>query len=172
MSSSNNLEVWQRGPIADVPSLLQPVAHALVQAAEDVEKFLVDFPDSLLWERPQGVASVGFHLQHLTGVVDRLFTYAKAEPLLDEQLKSLSREGLPDENIKVTDLVLKFQQEVDKALAQLKQTNEDRLLEHRGVGRKQIPSTVIGLLFHAAEHSQRHVGQLLVTAKILQGQSK
>src|SRR5579884_2421562 len=78
-------EVWLRGPLPDIPSLLQPVAHAILQAQEEVSAEMKDFPEKLLWERPAGVASVGFHLQHLTGVLDRLFTYASGESLNEEQ---------------------------------------------------------------------------------------
>ena len=82
-------EVWLRGPLEGVPPLLQPVGHALLQALEEVNKIMSGFPEELLWERPAGVASVGFHLQHLTGVLDRLFSYAKGLPLTPEQLASL-----------------------------------------------------------------------------------
>lgn len=168
MSEKNTeLEVWQRGPIEGVPALLQPVAHALLQAVEDVEKEMSTFPETLLWERPGGVASVGFHLKHLRGVADRLFTYARGEMLNEEQMRQLKSETPADEGISVQDLVDDFRKQVTTALNQLKNTDTAILTDTRGVGRKQIPSTVIGLLFHAAEHTQRHVGQLIVTARIL-----
>jgi len=85
----SELEVWQRGPIEGVPALLQPVAHALLQAIEDVEKETSAFPLELIWEKPGGVASVGFHLKHVRGVVDRLFTYARGEMLSDGQIHAL-----------------------------------------------------------------------------------
>jgi hypothetical protein len=74
-------EVWLRGPVENIPSLLQPVAHALLQAREEVSELLENFPNELLWEKPAGVASTGFHLQHLSGVLDRLFTYARGQPV-------------------------------------------------------------------------------------------
>ena len=74
-------ETWLRGPVPDIPPLLQPVAHALLQAAEEVAALLTDFPAEKLAERPLGLASVGFHLRHLTGVLDRTFTYARSEAL-------------------------------------------------------------------------------------------
>lgn len=159
-------EVWLRGPIAGVPALLQPVAHALLQAREEVDALLQDFPEALLWRRPAGVASVGFHLQHLSGVVDRLFTYARGEPLTQQQREALAAEGEPPElGGSVEDLVHAFHQQVERALDQLRMTEEHTLLQARAVGRRQLPSTVLGLLFHAAEHVQRHVGQLLVTVR-------
>src|SRR5690349_20035620 len=86
-------EVWLRGPVTGVPPLLQPVAHALLQAREEVSAYVADFPSERLWEKPARMASVGFHLMHLTGVLDRLFTYAKRQPLSPEQLKALAAEG-------------------------------------------------------------------------------
>ena len=88
-------EAWLRGPIEGVPDSLQPVAHALIQAREEARDMLRDFPAELLWTRPGGVASVGFHLQHISGVVDRLFTYARGESLTAEQRDALAREGSP-----------------------------------------------------------------------------
>ncbi|ALJ00430.1 DinB family protein [Rufibacter tibetensis] len=168
MEKEEKLEVWLRGPLPGVPPLLQPVAHALLQAREEVEHYLITFPEDLLWEKPAGLASVGFHLQHLTGVLDRLFTYARGEQLSPEALSYLKSEGAPPAGgTTVHTLVKSFAFQVDKALEQIKFTDEQTLLETRGVGRSQIPSTVLGLLFHAAEHTQRHVGQLLVTSKVL-----
>ena len=161
------MEYWLSGPVENIPSLLQPVAHALLQAREEVRESVRDFPDKLLWEKPAGAASVGFHLQHLTGVLDRLFTYARSEQLNQQQLEYLKAEGKGTESIQVSGLLENFSRQVDIALTQLQRTREDSLLDFRGVGRKQIPSNVLGLLFHAAEHSQRHTGQLLVTAKFL-----
>ena len=163
-------EVWLRGALPDIPPLLQPVAHALLQAREEVNALMSDFPDVLLWNRPAGVASVGFHLQHLTGVLDRLFTYARGKSLTTDQLARLSEEGHPKGNTLTVDvLVNRFNRQIDTALNQLRTTDESTLTEPRGVGRAQLPSTVLGLLFHAAEHTQRHVGQLLVTARVLRG---
>lgn len=167
MAESKAPEVWLRGPLPDVPLLLQPAAHALLQAREEVEALMQGFPDSLLWERPAGVASPGFHLQHLSGVIDRLFTYAKGQKLNENQLTALRAEGQPVENLTVLVLVTRFHEQVDNALEQLKRTDEKTVLEFRGVGRAQLPSTVLGLLAHAAEHTMRHVGQLLVTVRVL-----
>jgi uncharacterized damage-inducible protein DinB len=162
-------EVWLRGPLPGVPPLLQPVAHALLQAREEVTEIMVDFPAAKLAERPLGLASVGFHLRHLAGVLDRTFTYARGEALSATQLAYLGAEGQPPTHEgAVPELVQKFAAQVDDALVQLKATPESSLAEWRGVGRAQLPSTVIGLLVHAAEHTTRHVGQLLVTARVVQ----
>jgi uncharacterized damage-inducible protein DinB len=161
-------ETWLRGPIDGVPDLLQPIAHALLQAGEENRRLLQGFPAQLLWSRPAGLASVGFHLQHMAGVVDRLFTYARGESLSVEQQDMLGREGhQPLTGGDVAQLLDAFDAQVDRAVAQLRVTSPDALTTPRAVGRKQLPSTVMGLLFHAAEHVQRHSGQLLVTAKML-----
>lgn len=164
------MEAWLRGPIDGVPPLLQPVAHSLVQAREEIRAMLREFPDELLWTGPAGVASVGFHLQHVSGVVDRLFTYARGETLTNEQREALANEGKPNSTAsRVADLLEVFDARVDRALSQLRGTPAQVLTEPRGVGRQQLPSTVLGLLFHAAEHVQRHTGQLLVTAQVQLG---
>jgi len=170
MADNHKTEVWLRGPLEGVPALLQPVAHALLQAREEVNDLMVDFPEILLWVKPVGMASPGFHLQHLAGVLDRLFTYAKGEALTQHQLTKLSLEGkMPEINYSVITLLEIFNRQVDEAIKQLSETDELILTEKRGVGRAQLPSTVIGLYTHAAEHIMRHVGQLLVTARILRG---
>jgi uncharacterized damage-inducible protein DinB len=167
MSKPKLPEVWMRGPVEGIPALLQPVAHALLQAQEEVHELLQDFPESLLWQQPAGVASVGFHLQHMTGVLDRLFTYARNSRLSQQQLDYLKRESEPAEHITVPFMLSAFDEQLSMALHDLKKMDPSTLTEHRGVGRQQLPSTVLGLLFHAAEHTMRHTGQLLVTVKML-----
>ena len=162
------LEVWQRGPLPGISALLQPVAHALLQAREEVAELEALINENLIWERPGGVASPGFHLQHLSGVLDRVFTYARNESLTEDQLIQLHDEDVsPNSLLTITGLVTRFNMQVDKALNQLKQTDERTLTEFRPVGRKLLPSTVIGLLVHGAEHTMRHLGQLRVTIMIL-----
>ncbi|GAB3786170.1 hypothetical protein GCM10028818_49110 [Spirosoma horti] len=161
-------EVWLRGPLSDVPPLVQPIAHALMQAREEVTALMHNFPEQLLWARPAGVASVGFHLQHLTGVLDRLFTYARSEALSTDQLTALASEGKSDQaTVFAQELVYQFVKQVDQALGELQRIDEQRLTDFRGVGRAQLPSTLIGLLTHAAEHTMRHVGQLSVTVRVI-----
>ncbi len=158
-------EPWLRGPMEGVPPLLQPLAHALQQAREDARGAAAGLPAELLWARPAGVASVGFHLRHVAGVLDRLLTYARGEALTRGQLAYLAAEGSagePDAGA----LLDALDAAVDRATAQLRATDERTLTEPRAVGRAALPSTVAGLLTHAAEHAQRHVGQLLVTARV------
>jgi len=161
------MEYWLRGPVEGIPALLQPVAHALLQAREEINLAVAGFPQERLWEKPAGLASVGFHLQHLAGVLDRLFTYAREEGLSEAQFAFLKAEGVAAE-ISIETLLQQFNRQVDLALEQLAGTNPGSLAAAREVGRNRLPSTVIGLLTHAAEHTMRHTGQLLVTAKIQQ----
>ncbi|GGM87366.1 hypothetical protein GCM10010967_19710 [Dyadobacter beijingensis] len=168
MQNKEQLEVWLRGPLPGIPDLLQPVAHALLQAREELGVFTNTFPSGLLWEKPAGVASVGFHLQHLAGVLDRLFTYAREESLSESQMEFLKSEGKePSEGCTYNHLLDEFSTQLEIALQQLRNTDPGTLTEIRYVGRAMVPSTHLGLLFHAAEHTQRHVGQLLVTARVL-----
>jgi uncharacterized damage-inducible protein DinB len=168
MTKTSLPEVWLRGAVPGVSPWLQPVVHALLQAREEITELMQDFPDSLLWEKPAGLASPGFHLQHLSGVLDRLFTYAEGKKLSEEQLAYLKREGTPaEEAITTAGLVKVFHEQVEHSVQFLKNIGEKTLTENRGVGRAQLPSTVLGLLFHAAEHTMRHTGQLLVTVRVL-----
>lgn len=166
------LEVWLRGPIDGVPDQLQPVAHAMLQVVEEVRDLVQDLPDELLWTRPAGVASAGFHLRHMAGVIDRLFTYARGEQLDEHQMRVVRSESEPPATpAAAMELLSALELQVDGAIESMRQMDEASLSEPRGVGRKQIPSTVRGLLFHAAEHVQRHLGQLLVTVRVQQGDS-
>jgi len=170
MTAPEPPEVWLRGPVPGIPPLLQPVAHALLQAVEEVRRVVGPLSPGPLWARPGGAASVGFHVRHAAGSLDRLFTYARGEGLAAEQRAFLAAEaepGSPPEEAAA--LVAAFDRQVGHALAQLRETRESTLLEARGVGRLQLPSTVIGLLVHAAEHTQRHVGQIVTTARIARG---
>jgi len=161
-------EVWLRGVLPDVPPLLQPVAHSLLQSREEVRETLPGLTPAQLWARPGGAASVGFHARHAAGSIDRLLTYARGEPLSAAQLASLAAEGDPDVAADAAvRLVAAFDATVERALVQVRTTDASTLLEPRGVGRARLPSTVIGLLFHAAEHTQRHVGQLMTTARVV-----
>ena len=161
-------EVWLRGPIPGVPALLQPVAHGLLQCREELRANVMGLTAEQIWARPSGAASIGFHVRHAAGSLDRLFTYARGEHLSSAQQATLAAEAHPDltPNIGAT-LMAAFDKAVQQALEQLYMTSETTLLEARGVGRAQLPSTVLGLLFHASEHTHRHVGQVVTTVKVL-----
>lgn len=161
-------EPWLRGPIAGIPALLQPAAHAFVMSLEDCQLAIGDLPAGSLWLEYNGAASIGFHLRHLCGATDRLLTYARGESLTPAQKTFLIGERTPgDPAPEAAQLIALWQAGVDRALAQLAATPESTLLDFRGVGRAQLPSNVLGLLFHAAEHASRHTGQVVTTAKML-----
>lgn len=160
-------EFWMRGPVEGIPPLLQPVAHALLQMQRETHEILQGFNDENLWVRPKGVASVGFHLKHMAGVIDRMFTYAEEKPLSEEQFARLKAESSEEENGKVSDLLDALNLTIDEAIRRLGATDENRLTETRFLGRKKIPVTLTGLLFHSAEHGMRHLGQMKVTARMV-----
>lgn len=167
--AEKKLEVWLRGPVEGVPDELQPVAHALLQALEDVRAVTAEMPAEVLWTRPGGVAAAGFHLRHMAGVIDRLFSYARGEPLDEHQMLVLRGESTPPETpITPAELVSGLELQVEGAIESLRRVDPATLSDPREVGRKRLPSTVRGLLFHAAEHVQRHVGQLIVTIRVQQ----
>lgn len=165
-------EVWLRGPVAGVPALLQPAAHALLQAGQEITVWLRDFPAALLWQKPAGLASPAFHLQHITGVLDRMYTYSRGLPLTVQQLQYLASEGREVPGLEPAALVSALNSRILQFIQELAEVDESTLTQYRPVGRKQLPSTVGGLLFHAAEHTTRHTGQLLVTIRVLQAGEK
>ena len=171
MKKNNSLENWLRGKIEGVPDLFQPAAHALLQTKEEAAEYLIDFPDHLLWQQPAGRASVGFHLQHIAGVTNRLLTYAKGEELSKAQLDYLKLEGVEDKNIKLAGLLENLNNSIDEAVEYLKKLHDEDPVKKVEIGRRKIPSTLIGVLFHAAEHSQRHIGQMLVTISVVQDEN-
>jgi uncharacterized damage-inducible protein DinB len=137
---------------------------------EDVEAAANGLTVEQLWSEPGGIASVGFHLAHLTGSTDRLLTYARGETLSEAQRKTLAGERtLSTERPALADLIAAWHGMVGKALEQLASTPDATLLQPRLVGRQQLPSTVLGLMFHAAEHASRHTGQVVTTAKLIRG---
>lgn len=159
-------EVWLRGPIAGVPALFQPVAHSLAQCREEVRKMLTPLPRDAIWARSGNSAAIGYHVKHAMGSLDRLLTYARGEQLTPEQLQWMRAES--DASLAprtANELVDAFDDAVRRAIEQVSATPVSTALDPRGVGRAQLPSTVIGLLFHAAEHTQRHIGQMTTLVK-------
>jgi uncharacterized damage-inducible protein DinB len=143
------------------------VAHGLVQVRDEVTAVLAVLTPEQLSDRPEGAASIGFHAAHLAGSVDRLLTYARGEGLSPEQRDALraEKETVAWEREPLDTLV---RDTLERALAQLRATPREDLLDARKVGQAGLPSNVLGLLFHAAEHAQRHAGQIATTARIVQ----
>lgn len=159
---------WLRGPVEGIIPLLQPVAHALIDADEDVQKALKDLSAEQIRRKPGNAAPLAFHVKHAMGSLDRLLTYARGESLTDEQLATLAAEKPMDVSaLTPLQLAREFSSAIERAMAQLRGTRESDLLIPREVGRARLPSNVIGLLVHAAEHTARHVGQVVTTAKLV-----
>ncbi len=165
-------ESWLRGPLPHVSPLLMPAAHALLQAAGDIEGAASALSAEEVWSCPGGAPSVGFHLRHVAGSIDRLLTYTRGEPLDEEQFRALAAESSPGEPVEeAVTLVRAATARIEDALRVLRSTPDASLSEPREVGRGRLPSTVFGLLFHIAEHTQRHAGQIVTTARIVRGLS-
>lgn len=160
-------EWWQRGPVEGVPAVLQPVAHILLQVRESVGEMVDGLSEEHWNARPAGVASAAFHVRHMAGVIDRLFTYARGQSLSPEQLASIPLEGSQLAAADVRSVLDTLATQVDAAITDLRTIDVSTLGDFRGIGRKQLPSTVIGCLVHGAEHAMRHVGQLSVTIRFV-----
>lgn len=161
------MELWLKGPIEGVDPLLMPAAHALLQTMADVEEATAHLTVDELWQRAGTAAPVGFHIKHLAGATDRLLTYARGERLNDAQKGALADEKSPGTPLADSaTLLATLRTTIDAAIAQLRATEPRTLTEPRQVGRTAA-SNVIGLIFHAAEHAQRHAGQVVTTVKII-----
>jgi uncharacterized damage-inducible protein DinB len=170
MSNPSLPEVWLRGPVEGVPAVLMPAAHAFLQVSEEVAAVAGTLTSDELWAKPGGAGSPAFHLQHIVGATDRLLTYARGEALTDAQKAYLKSEGTPGEPAATAEsLAAAVQKSLADAVDVLRGTAADSVTQARAVGRAALPTTVLGLLFHAAEHAQRHAGQLTTTVKILRG---
>jgi len=160
-------EWWQRGPVEGVPAVLQPVAHILLQVRESVGEIVEPLTEQEWNARPAGIASAAFHVRHMTGVIDRLFTYARGNVLSAEQFTAMQGEGAELLMADVADVLEALSARVDAAVEALRTIDVKTLGDFRPVGRAKLPSTVIGCLVHGAEHAMRHVGQLSVTARVV-----
>ena len=159
-------EPWLRGPIAGMPAMVMPAAHALMQAAEDIPMAANGLTLSQLWAPPGGAAAVGFHLRHLGGSIDRLLTDMNGEMLTDAQMEALDAE-IDDDGRSAEELVSEALAAIARGIDAMRDTPPGTYLETRGVGRRKLPTTVIGLLVHIAEHTQRHVGALIAMSKVV-----
>src|SRR6187399_214478 len=146
-------EAWLRGPVPEIAPALQPVAHSLIQLREDLPPLLESLTPEQLWARPGGSASIGYHAIHLAGTLDRLATYARGDALNEMQVADLKAERAADTaRPPKPEIVRLVTGAIDAALLNVGSYFEDDLYTHREVGRAKLPSTTIGLLFHAAEH--------------------
>jgi uncharacterized damage-inducible protein DinB len=164
-------EPWLRGPVAGVDPLVAPILYAFEQAREDLSRYTEPLTTGQLWASPRGFGSVGFHIRHIAGSTERLMAYLQESSLTAEQLAEVSTELEPlpvgrDQLLHMLDRAFR------EAEALVRRIDRGQLAAPRFVGRKQLPTTVIGLLTHIAEHTQRHVGQAITMAKWLQASGR
>jgi uncharacterized damage-inducible protein DinB len=157
-------EPWLSGSHTEVHPVLRAVLHSFDMALEDIGKAVEGLSTEQVWARPGGVASVGFHIRHIGRSCDRLFTYALGQQLRDRQLAALEAEGDPGASI--DSLLSELHNTLYRLAEAVQLVDPSRLTEPRAVGRSRLPSTLAGLLVHMAEHTQRHVGQLVTTARL------
>jgi uncharacterized damage-inducible protein DinB len=161
-------EAWLRGPMEGIEPVLQPASFALVQAREDIAAAVAGLSAQQLRERHGGAASLEFHLRHIAGSIDRLLSYSRGQTLSADQRATLSAETVPLEGTITADALLASADEaIDRAILALRSADPSTLHEPRAIGRAGLPSTVFGVLFHIAEHTQRHTGQIIATSKIV-----
>lgn len=156
-----------RGPIDGVSPWLMPVAHGLQHAEDELREVMPELPEGSLWHKPGGAASVGWHLLHIAGSTDRLVSYALGRPMTEKQRSWLELERAGRADFSKDELQREVVQVFDRALSILRDLDDAELLTPRPVGAAQLPSTEFGLLFHAAEHAQRHTGQIVTTLRFL-----
>ena len=156
-------EPWLRG-LASVSPLTAPILHAFQQAREDLAKYTEALTSEQLWATPYGLGSVGFHVRHIAGSTDRLMTYLQGKQLTPSELRALQTEAEPGATRE--ELLAMLDEAFDRAESIVRVLDPATLADPREVGRKRLPTTVIGLLTHIAEHTQRHVGQAISAAKL------
>ncbi len=157
-------EPWLRGPIAQVHPFVMPVFFSFAQVREDLAKYTAGLSREQTW-RKVGNASLGFHLKHLAGSVDRLTTYLMGGQLSEEQLRFLRTETEGAEEMQ--ELLQMVRGSLAACEEKLRTVDPDGLYQKRTVGRKELPTSVLGLLVHIAEHTQRHLGQTITLAQIV-----
>lgn len=165
MNKMEQPEPWLRGTLPEVPAVQRAVLHALELAREDLERWCDGLSDSELNARPGGIAPIAFHLRHIARSTDRLLTYAEGAQLSQEQISAMKTELDPGatRNELLAEMVVGF----SKSARRIRSFKSDQLSAQRAVGKKQLPTTVGGLLVHVADHTQRHVGQAITTAKFV-----
>lgn len=166
MDKPKQPEPWLRGTLTEVAPVQRAVLHALELAGEDLERWCGDLRDEELNVRPAGIAPIAFHLRHIAGSMDRLVSYAEGKQLSAEQIGFMKSEL---EAPATRELFAELRRGLESSAARVRGFTPESLAEPRSVGRQQMPTTVAGLLVHVADHTQRHVGQAITTAKIVKG---
>ena len=158
-------EPWLNGPIEGVPPHLMPVFHSFAMVREDLARYTEGLTTEDVWRRTGSLPSLGFHLRHMGESVDRLVSYLCGEQLSETQIATLKQEGEPG-GASLAELLAGVDAKLSAAEARLRTIAKDSMEEPRYIGKKRLPSTVLGLLVHIAEHTQRHLGQAITTAKL------
>lgn len=162
---SAQLEPWLRGTHTDIPAVGRAVVHALELCSQDVDVACESIADELMHARPTEIASLAFHLRHIVGSLDRLLTYAEGSQLSSEQMALLKSEQ--EAQGSRPELLEHFHSGIESAIKRIRALSGTDLEQPRQVGRKALPTTVGGLLVHCADHTQRHTGQIVTTAKLI-----
>ena len=168
MTARQQPEPWLRGTLVGEPPVRRAVLHALELAAEDLDHFCEDLTDAECNARPHGIPPVAFHLRHIARSLDRLLTYAEGDSLSPGQLAALKSEMEPDATR--NELLTEFHSALTRSAARIRSIDPETFDQKRVVGSKHLPTTVAGLLVHVADHTQRHVGQAITTAKVVVAQ--
>ena len=168
MTETTQPEPWLRGTLPEVPVVHRAVLHALELADEDLERWCGNLSAEELNARPGGVAPVAFHIRHIARSIDRLLTYAEGKQLNEEQLTALREEMDPDAQRE--DVFAEMEATFNDAERRIRALAGTDLEAPRTVGRQARPTWLGGLLVHIADHTQRHVGQAITTAKIVRPQ--
>jgi uncharacterized damage-inducible protein DinB len=163
-------EPWLRGTIPEVSAVPRAVLHALQLAAEDLHKWCSVLSDLELNARPSNLPCVAFHLRHIARSLDRLLSYAEGQALSPAQLAAMRDEG--QAYAKRQPLFTELNSALIRSAERLRELAHADLEETRTVGKKSLPTTVGGLLVHIADHTQRHVGQAITTAKLITAQRR
>jgi uncharacterized damage-inducible protein DinB len=159
------VEPWLRGTHAEVPAVGRGVLHAFDLAIDDLTKWTEGLTDLEVHARPHGLSAVAFHLRHLARSTDRLLTYAEGGQLSAEQLASMKGEQTGSETL--AELLAEVEASFSNAADRVRVLATADFNTFRGVGRKQLPTSIGGALVHVADHTQRHTGQVVTTAKVL-----
>ena len=159
------VEPWLHGTHTDVPAIGRAVLHALELALDDISKWTAGLTDAEVHAQPLGLPAVAFHLRHIARSVDRILSYAEGNQLSAEQLTALKAEQSGNETL--AELMAEVEASFSNAAERVRVLATADFETFRGVGRKQLPTSIGGALIHVADHTQRHVGQVVTTAKVL-----
>ena len=159
-----NPEPWLRGSIVGIHPVIAQVMYSLQQTVEDLEYFTDGLTDDQMWVQFEGLAPVGFHIRHIVGSIDRLLTYTRGHQLSATQMDQLRSEM--EAGASRSQMLSELQSAIGACESQIRATDPAGFSDPRRVGRKELPTTVAGLLVHIAEHTQRHVGQAIIAAKL------